>query len=43
MDTSFKEFPAHHKFNDQWKQIFEAVSTGQIDTWDYQYAFLAIY
>ncbi len=40
MNTNFEAFPAHHQFLMNWKKIFDSVYAGQIDTWDYQYAYL---
>ncbi len=40
MNTNFEAFPAHQQFVMNWKQIFDSVYTGKIDTWDYQYAYL---
>ncbi|MBC6111023.1 nucleotide-diphospho-sugar transferase [Pedobacter fastidiosus] len=39
-DASFKAFPAHLPFASNWKNIFTKVAQGEINTWDYQYAFL---
>ena len=39
-DTSFSAFPAHKVFAENWKNIFSNVYQGNINTWDYQYAYL---
>ncbi|TKC12893.1 nucleotide-diphospho-sugar transferase [Pedobacter polaris] len=39
-DQGFTGFKAHQNFALKWKEIFTKVAQGEIDTWDYQYAYL---
>lgn len=39
LDTQFNAFPSHKPFAPHWLKIFDRVHKGEIDTWDYQYAY----
>jgi hypothetical protein len=39
-DQSFAAYPSHQPYANKWKEIFTKVYQGEIDTWDYQYAYL---
>ena len=41
-DTTFAAIPSHVPFAENWKDIFNKVSRGEINTWDFQYAYLIL-
>lgn len=41
-DTTFATLPSHAPFAEYWKKIFNSVANGEIDTWDFQYAYLIL-